>query len=167
LPNFSYLLKRLRLYVGWGGIGIGPRPASISEWGRSLALPALLILIGVIVLSLTYGTKAMADDSQQELTVLTAIEKDTVRPGDIQTVYVVVFGADHKPLANSTASAIVVFGKDVEKTFSGMTGSDGVWSFSWEIGKHTRTGLEGIDIKVDSDSYDTGYANVIFPVYHY
>lgn len=141
------------------------RAVCMSTSGNSLAMSALVILIGVIVLTLMYGAEAKADDSQQELTVLTAIEKDTVKPGDTQTVYVVVFGADHKPLANSTASAIVVFGKNVEKTFNGMTGSDGVWSFSWEIGKHTRTGLEGIDIKVDNEAYDTGYANLVFPVY--
>jgi hypothetical protein len=128
-------------------------------------MPVLLVLIGMMVLTLMYGTEVKADDSSQELTVLTAVEKDTVRPGDTQTVYVVVFGPDYKPLANSTASAIVVFGKDVEKTFSGMTGSDGVWSFSWEIEKHARTGLEGIDIKADNEAYDTGYANLVFPVY--
>lgn len=143
-------------------MAIGPTYRSML--GNSLVTPALLVFTGIMVLTLLYGAKAKADDSHQGLTILTAAE-DTVRPGDVQTVYIAVLGPDNKPLANTAASAIVFFGKDVEKTFSGVTGNDGQLSFSWKIGKHNRTGLEGVDIMAEGPDYDIGYASLVFLVF--
>jgi hypothetical protein len=96
------------------------------------------------------------------LTVMTANELDSVTKNDVQTIYVAVLDADGKPLPHASISALVLFGKDFERWHTGTTGSDGVWSFSWIVEKHSRSGLEGVDIKVSSQGHDTGYTNLVF-----
>lgn len=97
------------------------------------------------------GSKVIADD-----------DKETVTAGDTQTIYAAVISADHKPVPNAVVYATAFFGKNIEKKFTGTTQDDGTVSFSWNIEKHDKTGLIGIDFKAESDGYDTGYGSLVF-----
>jgi hypothetical protein len=121
----------------------------------------LTILVAVLAFSPLFA-RADAASFQNTLMVMTAVDMDRVTKGDVQTIYVAVLGADGKPLPHATVSALVFFGKNFERWLTGTTGSDGVWSFSWTVEKHSRSGLEGVDIKVDNPGYDTEYASLVF-----
>ena len=97
------------------------------------------------------GSKVISDD-----------DKETVTTGDTQTIYAAVIGEDHKPVPNAVVYATVFFGKNIEKKFTGTTQDDGTVSFSWNIGKHDKTGLVGIDFKAESEGYDIGYGSLVF-----
>lgn len=101
-------------------------------------------------------------DSNIASRVIAAEDKDTITEGENQTAYVAVIGADHKPVPNATVSATVFFGKSIEEKFTGTTQDDGMVSFTWEIGNHSKTGLIGIDIKAEAPGYSTGYTNLVF-----
>ena len=108
--------------------------------------------------SLQSSTAESSIDSK----ILVANDKDIVTAGDTQTVYAAVIGAGHKPVSNATVFATVFFGKNVEKKFTASTQSDGTVVFTWQIEKHNKTGLVGMDIKAEASGYDTGYGNLVF-----
>lgn len=101
-------------------------------------------------------------ESSIDSRILVANDKDIVTAGDTQTVYAAVIGADHKPVPNATVFATVFFGKNVEKKFTANTQGDGTVVFTWQIEKHNKTGLVGMDIKAEATGYDTGYGSLVF-----
>lgn len=134
-------------------------PGRLTGWRGGLGLTVLLVMMAAFS---HLPAKVDAAKSQNTLTVMTATGLDRVREGDVQTIYVAVLGADGKPLPHASVSALAFFGRDFERWHTGTTGSDGVWSFSWTVEKHSRSGLEGVDVKVDSPEYETEYASLVF-----
>ena len=108
------------------------------------------------------SSQSSTADSSINSKILVANDKDIVTAGDTQTVYAAVIGAGHKPVSNATVFATVFFGKNVEKKFTASTQGDGIVVFTWQIEKHNKTGLVGMDIKAEASGYDTGYGNLVF-----
>jgi hypothetical protein len=135
-----------------------------------LTILVMAIIVGGLLTGGLAGgaTSSFAASSlHPRIKVLTVSDKDVVRSGELQTIYVAVVGVNGKPIAHSAVSAIVFFGKNSEKKFSGITRDDGTWSFSWKIEKHSRTGLMGVDIKAAPDGYETGYGSLVFRYKYY
>lgn len=112
--------------------------------------------------STSSSSQLSTSDPKRGSKILVADDKDLVTAGDTQTVYVAVMGVDYKTVPNATVFATVFFGKNIEKKFTSSTLDDGTVVFTWQIDKHNKTGLIGMDIRAEATGYDTGYGSLVF-----
>lgn len=123
----------------------------------SFALASLLLVS-------TIGAAEAKGKGQPQLSVYASAEKDPITRGSTQTIHVKVMDKT-KTIDGATVIATVTYASGkTTKTFSGTTDSNGMWSFSWQIGGNSNPGTFTVDISAMKSGYDVGKTSLAFKV---
>ena len=86
--------------------------------------------------------------------------KNSVARGDSQNVTITVTDSASRPIANAEISGQLIYpGDNYQKEFSGITGSQGRFDYSWIIGENGDVGPLTIEVGVSSQAYP--YASAV------
>jgi hypothetical protein len=121
----------------------------------------------VAVLTFSLFTTGIAEGkgkSQPQLSLFAKAQHDPITRGSDQTILVKVV-SNGNAISGATIYATVTYASGTTtKSFNGTSDSNGLWSFTWQIGGNSNPGTFTVNIKAFKSGYDSANASLTFQV---
>ena len=142
--------------------------ASPKESGSSPVSQAQTQIATTTTTTTTTTTSKTNQSSNPPLTgsalqVQVKTAQDIITRGSTQTIYVTVT-SNGSTVEGVTISGTVTYASGSTHSFSGFTGIDGTYSYSWQISGNSNPGTFSISVTASKTGYTSGPSSAVFTV---
>ncbi len=97
------------------------------------------------------------------LQVRVSVAKSVITRGSIQTIQITIT-SDGKGVEGASISGVITYTSGFQHSFSGVTTSEGAYSYSWQIGGNSTPGTFTISATASKSGYTSGQGSTSFSV---